>query len=87
VPVVDLDCSVTIRAKMDAGTLPSTRPSQVWAGESRGETCDACDGPIAAGEMEYEANVADQGMFRFHRRCFDVWHQERAARTSGSPPP
>jgi hypothetical protein len=74
------DCSSAIRAKLAAGTLPLTRPSQVWVGESLGETCDACDQPIVPGEIEYEANLADQGTFRFHRRCFDLWQQERATR-------
>jgi hypothetical protein len=84
-PLVDpnnLDCSATIRAKLAAGTLPATRPSQVWAGESRGETCDACDRPIAPGEIEYEANLADRGVFRFHLTCFDLWHQLRGLASS-----
>ena len=81
----NLDCSATIRAKLTAGTLPATRPSQVWVGENRGETCDACDRPIAPGEIEYEANLADHGVFRFHRSCFDLRHQERAARLDEAP--
>jgi hypothetical protein len=73
------DLSTVIRAKLAAGTLPATRPSQIWAGESEGVTCDACDQPITAGDMEYEANVVEGGVFFFHRACFDAWHQERAA--------
>jgi hypothetical protein len=57
----------------------------VWAGESLGDLCDACDQVIAPGEMEYEANVADPGTFRFHRRCFDAWHEERARLLPESP--
>jgi hypothetical protein len=79
----DLDCSAVIRAKLDAGTLPSTRPSQVWAGESRGQMCDACDRTITPGEIEYEAHLTDQGIFRFHRACFEIWQRERAARLGG----
>jgi hypothetical protein len=89
-PLVDqnnLDCSATIRAKLAAGTLPATRPSQVWVGESRGETCDGCDQPIAPGNIEYEANLADQGVFLFHRGCFDLWHQERASRVDEASAP
>lgn len=71
------DHGVVIRRKVRAGTLPTTTPSQVWVGESRGEPCDACDRPIPRGEMEYEAHVIGQGVFRFHRKCFDLWHQER----------
>jgi hypothetical protein len=87
-PLVDQnnrDCSATIRGKLAAGTLPATRPSQVWVGESQGETCDACDQPIAPGEIEYEANLVDRGVFRFHRGCFDLWHQERAAHLDEAP--
>jgi hypothetical protein len=35
----------------------------VWAGESKGGTCDACDQPILTGEIEYEANIAAQVQF------------------------
>jgi hypothetical protein len=79
------DFIAVIRAKLAAGTLPTARPSQVWAGESRGDVCDACDRPIAPAEMEYEVNITDHGVFRFHRACFDAWHQERARRLPESP--
>jgi hypothetical protein len=35
--------------------------------------------------MEYEAIVVDLGVFRFHRPCFDTWHEERARRLPESP--
>jgi hypothetical protein len=78
------DVDAVIRTKLLAGTLPSIRPSQIWAGESAGAICDACDQAIALRDVEYEANFVDGGTFRFHRRCFDVWHQQRAEQT---PPP
>lgn len=82
------DRASVIRAKLAAGTLPTTRPSQVWASESRGgEDCDGCDQMIRAGEIEHEVNMAEQGVFRFHRSCFDVWQQQRAAHLDESPVP
>ncbi len=71
------DLTAVIQAKIARGTLPSTRPSQVWAGSGRGGLCNACDQPIPPTDIEYEADV-DNGVFRFHRGCFDAWHQERA---------
>jgi hypothetical protein len=84
-----MDQGTVIRTKLRAGTLPTTTPSQVWVGESRGESCDACDRPIVGGEIEYEAHVIGQGVFRFHRKCFEVWHRERldhAMPRDGRPP-
>jgi hypothetical protein len=70
--------TAVVLAKLCAGALPTKRPSQVWAGESKGATCDACDHPIPPRAIEYEVEIANLGVFRFHRECFDVWHQERA---------
>lgn len=62
------DITAVIRAKLAAGTLPTSRPSQVWAGDSRGHaTCDACDQVIAQGDLEYETNTIGSGVFHFHR--------------------
>ncbi len=79
------DLTAAIRAKIAERRLPVARPSQIWAGDGHGDPCDACDLPIAPAEVEYEANfVGPEGAFRFHRTCFDAWHQERAERM---PPP
>jgi hypothetical protein len=72
------DISAVIAAKIAAGTLPTIRPEQVWVGKSQGEVCDACDQPIAADDLAYEVTITSQGVFRFHRKCFDAWHEERA---------
>ena len=68
-----------IRAKLADHRLPLARPSQMWAGDGSGEPCDACDQPIPRDDVEYEAQFLPGGTFRFHRKCFDTWHQERAA--------
>jgi hypothetical protein len=67
-----------IRAKIADGRLPVERPSQIWAGDGSGEPCDACDRPITPAEIEYEAQFLPARMLRFHRMCFDAWHQLRA---------
>jgi len=77
--------TATIRAKIADGRLPVERPSQIWAGDGRGDPCDACELSITSVDVEYEANfVVPAGIFRFHRKCFDAWQQERAERM---PPP
>jgi hypothetical protein len=67
-----------VLAKLLAGTLPTTSPSDVRAGESKGAACHACEELIEPGKTEYEVNIADVGSFRFHRKCFDTWDHERA---------
>ncbi len=67
-----------IRGKTADGRLPAERPSQMWAGDGRGEPCDACDRPITSADIEYEVIVLPDRMFRFHQPCFDAWHQVRA---------
>jgi hypothetical protein len=73
--------TAVIRAKLADGRLPIDRPSQTWAGLGSDHACDGCDEPITKAEIEYEAKfVVPAGVFRFHRKCFDVWLQERVAR-------
>jgi hypothetical protein len=72
------DVSVYIRAKIAAGRLPVPRnpPGPVWVSNGRGRSCDACDQPITASEIEYEADLPSG--LHFHQECFAAWHQHRA---------
>jgi hypothetical protein len=75
-----------VLAKLLDGTLPTRSPSQVWASESKGEACHACDELIEPGEIECEVNITRFGSLRFHRKCFHTWDQQRAwyvARSNG----
>jgi len=73
--------TAAIRAKLADGRLPMGRPAQTWAGLGSDNACDGCDKPITGTEIEYEAKfVVPVRVFRFHRKCFGVWQQERTAR-------
>ena len=73
------DITAIIRGKLIDGHLPTERPSQMWARNGRDNECAACDKPIPPFQIEYEISfVRAPRMLRFHRKCFDVWQQERA---------
>jgi hypothetical protein len=69
---------VVVRAKIESGKLPITRPEKVWAGYGRGCACDVCDQRITAADAEYEADLPDGRTLHFHQACLGLWHQERA---------
>jgi hypothetical protein len=59
----------TIERKLSAGLLPRHRPVKSWAGFGTGETCDGCDQPILATEVEHELDFAESLTLRFHTTC------------------
>ena len=67
-----------IRAKIEAGALPTDTPLKMWVGPANGRTaCDGCGQRIVGGGLEYEIDTSDRRTFRFHRDCLAAWHQER----------
>jgi len=55
-----------IRAKLDAGLLPRTRPEKAYAGPASGRLCSACELPIFGNQIEYEFDAPDGRTFQ---RC------------------
>ena len=75
------DVADVVREKLAAGTLPCNAPTKMWVGNGSGRSCDACGQPITPTDIEYEPDFADPSVqVRFHQKCLDVWHQERARR-------
>ena len=75
------DLTVVVRQKLFFGTLPRDEPTKMWVGNGSGRSCDACGQPITPTDIEYEPDFADPSVqVRFHQKCLDVWHQERARR-------
>ena len=75
------DVSLMIRDKLTADKLPLDAPERIWVGNGTGLTCSACDQPVTDAEREYEFDSPTHGTVRFHQRCLDLWHQERAQRS------
>ena len=63
----------TIERKLVAGDLPNRPPVKAWAGFGTGASCDACDEPILATEVEYELDFAESMTVRFHATCEQIW--------------
>lgn len=64
------------RERCESGNLPKNRPLRTWAGPGNGQPCSLCEQPIAASQMEYEAEVPDGTalrVFRFHLSCLETW--------------
>jgi len=63
----------TIERKLATGLLPRHHPVKSWAGFGTGESCDGCDQPILATEVEYEVDFAESLTLRFHVTCEQIW--------------
>jgi hypothetical protein len=72
-----------IRLKLEAGTLPMSKPVRTWGGPGVNETCTACNVPIGRDEMEYQVefevpNRSDPLLIHhLHLTCFAGWELER----------
>ena len=51
-----------------------TRFARGWEGD-----CAACDAVISMTHFASETTFADRATLRFHRDCYYVWHEVRAA--------
>lgn len=49
----------TVRAKMDAGVLPSTRPEKIFAGHGQDEPCTVCGALIRRSQVEWSVRDND----------------------------
>lgn len=65
-----------VRARLEAGLLPSERPSNSWAGPGHEKPCDACDGIIAREDIRWELDFGPAGVRRLHAGCLRVWEHE-----------
>jgi hypothetical protein len=68
-----------IREKLTDGRLPRESIPRIWGSPGHGETCDACDGGIAKGELVIEGMplAAGRSPIRLHVECFYLWDRER----------
>src|SRR5262245_15918943 len=55
-----------IRAKLDAGILPSKVVGRMYAGYGDGNRCDGCETSILRAQVEYEFDSPEGSTFRFH---------------------
>lgn len=67
-----------IREKLAAGRLPRKPPVKVWAGTATRKTCAACDVAIEESDIEIEVEARPDETIYLHRRCHEVWSEERA---------
>lgn len=77
------DLAAVVRRKIAAGTLPREAPQRTWAGHGTGLHCDVCDLEITPADIEHEADLPDERVFRFHAACFTAWFAETGR---GGPP-
>jgi hypothetical protein len=82
-----------IREQLRADSLPTHLPptapleaSQrtavpaIRTGKGTGESCSACEEPIAPGEPLEECEYPSGRVLRFHGLCYKYWNEEREAR-------
>lgn len=64
--------------KLARGDLPRALPRSTWGGRCReGHACSVCDEPIAAGEMEVEADCVDGLTRHYHGLCYRTLESAR----------
>ena len=70
-----------IRRKIQNGRLSHAGIRRIWSSPSDGQTCDACDAPLAKKQLLMEGITLGLGRrrFRFHARCFQIRDHERRA--------
>jgi hypothetical protein len=72
----------TVRAKIDAGVLPSTRPEKIFAGHGQDEPCTVCGALIRRSQVEWSVRDNDAVTHRFHLGCYAPWEPELRRRGS-----
>jgi hypothetical protein len=73
-----------IRAKIDAGALPTKIAGKMYAGFGTELACDGCETPILPAQVEHEFEAPDGRTVRFHVGCAGLW--EAALRRLGVNP-
>jgi hypothetical protein len=71
------DLIAIVREKLAAGALPDDAPTRMWVGYGTLRPCTVCDEPIAPAEIEYEFDTAKGQTVRCHRKCLEIWQEER----------
>jgi hypothetical protein len=67
------DLADQIRAKIDAGVLPTAEPTlTVWASHGQLRACDACGEPIRPDQVCYAIDP-DSARPHFHIGCYWLW--------------
>jgi hypothetical protein len=59
---------------IEFGHLRLDALSKMYAGYGTGRTCSGCKDTIGPEDVEYEADFADGGRYRFHLGCAGLWH-------------
>jgi hypothetical protein len=72
------DVAPIIRGKLAAATLPLGGPTKVWCGFADDSACAGCGGTIARSGPALAVEFAKAVIVRFHRRCFEIWDDERS---------
>ena len=85
---VATDVATMLRNKVRSGLLPfpPDPPEKCYVGKGTRRPCDGCDVVIRPDEIEYELDVADGRVVRFHAECLAAWHAARAERLTTPEP-
>jgi hypothetical protein len=62
--------------RIRSGQLPSSLPSNIWAGRGDGHRCNVCDQVIGSAERQYEFAApapGGQSNYRLHFSCHQAW--------------
>ena len=62
-----------IAERLADGRLPRAKSAQLWAGFGKGQSCEGCDEPVSANEVEHEHDLDGGGTVRFHAACSVLW--------------
>jgi len=86
----DTERTACIRARLGAGTLPTSAENQkVYAGYGERQPCDCCGRSIDGTEVMYEVELASPRVrpLAMHLKCFDAWMAESRSRLRPRPGP
>jgi hypothetical protein len=65
-----------IRARFDAGALPTTRPHANYASYGGRLACDGCGETIRLAQVQHEMSYDNDRIVRLHLGCAGVWEAE-----------
>jgi hypothetical protein len=79
----EVDLLTVIRRKLATGTLPRSKPTNVWGRYGSRNTCNGCDRVVANNEVEMEVRF-DARTICFHLTCYVVWEAAREEHRAAS---
>jgi hypothetical protein len=59
--------------KTKRGGLPAPFTTKAWVGPGSVQPCSGCDDMINRAETEYEIELWQTVIFRFHVECYRAW--------------